>query len=312
MKRKCSFKRVAALVLAAVMTLGAVPVPGLVHEAHADTEDLPLSTMAYADVDTLLRMSGSSAGDVQKSGRIKLGKDSKGAVMEWIVMGMDIQIDGDNIAVFAGKNLIEHDQYVDRAWQIQKFQNSNTDLITWSNDYGTYDDGYIPEKVWPNHYGASALRAALIAYAESDKFSDVERSLLQATTVDTPDYKGTGDDDKLTSPKVYYTTDKIYAAWGDPKYDAVVSNDSYTVGGDMIYFFIGTNRDKKIDKSKIGQQQVNWLRTPDAYASANYFARHPKWGSDCGANVTNPYAVRPATNISLDNALFCICSSGSI
>ena len=129
MKRKCSFKRAAALVLATVMTLGAVPVPGLVHEAHADTEDLPLSTMAYADVDTLLRMSGSSAGDVQKSGRIKLGKDSKGAAMEWIVMGMDIQIDGDNIAVFAGKNLIEHDQYVDRAWQIQKFQNSNTDLI---------------------------------------------------------------------------------------------------------------------------------------------------------------------------------------
>lgn len=304
MKRKCSFKRVAALVLAAVMTLGAVPVPGLVHEAHADTEDLPLSTMAYADVDTLLRMSGSSAGDVQKSGRIKLGKDSKGAVMEWIVMGMDIQIDGDNIAVFAGKNLIEHDQYVDRAWQIQKFQNSNTDLITWSNDYGTYDDGYIPEKVWPNHYGASALRAALIAYAESDKFSDAERSLLQATTVDTPDYKGSGDDDKLTSPKVYYTTDKLYAAWGDPKWYGTVSGDKYTNGGDKTYIFIGTNRDKKIDYTTMGQTWSNWLRTPDASASGNYFARHPVWYGDGSSQVINGNSVRPATNFSLKNTLF--------
>ena len=156
MKRKCSFKRVAALVLAAVMTLGAVPVPGLVHEAHADTEDLPLSTMAYADVDALMRMSAGSTGDVQKSGRIKLGKDSTGAVMEWIVMGMDIQVDGDNIAVFAGKNLM--------AAGSQKFQDS-TALIQWSDDYGTYTYGDTPEMVWSNHYGASTLRKALIEYA---------------------------------------------------------------------------------------------------------------------------------------------------
>ena len=307
MKKISRARRAAALVLTAAMVFGLVQVPGLMHEAHAATGDLSLSTMAYADAKSLIKMSAGPTGDVSKAGRIKLGKDSTGAVMDWIVLGEDNHVDGDNIAVFAGKDLM--------APGTQKFHD-NTDLITWDDAYGTYTGGYTPEKVWPNHYGASALRKALIAYADSDKFSDAEKLLLQATTVDTPDYKGSGDDERLTNPKVYYTTDKIYAAWGDPKC-AQTTGDDYTIARDMTYIYIGADRDKRINKNSIGQRARNWLRTPIAIVNGSYCARYPVWGTatdeniDDGTEVNRPNAVRPATNISLDNALFASAAQAS-
>ena len=105
MKRKSSFKRAAALVLSGAMALGAVPLPGLVHEAHAGTGSKVPSVTAYATAEqltTIRTVDGSTyEGDVTTVGRIKLGNDGNGKTMEWYILGSDPGVDGDNVAIFA-------------------------------------------------------------------------------------------------------------------------------------------------------------------------------------------------------------------
>ena len=103
------FKKTAALVLSGVMTLGAVPLSPLVHEAHAGTAAAAPSAVAYAtktelgaETPPLVEVEDDYTGDVTKVGRIKLGQDANGDVMEWYILGAD----SGGAAIFAASNIV--------------------------------------------------------------------------------------------------------------------------------------------------------------------------------------------------------------
>ena len=90
-----------------------------------------------------------------------------------------------------------------------------SDLV--DTDYKIYDNnwnctyGTAPSQVYANHYGASDLRLITLPSLESSAFSTSEQDMMLATKVYT-------DDDMLrdehNSEYTYYTTDKLYAAYG--------------------------------------------------------------------------------------------------
>ena len=110
-------------------------------------------------------------------------------------MGKDEGVTGDNTIIFAS----------DPMGTISKF-NSDENEKTYNYSAGTcYGeiDGSIA--VYANHYGASALRAALQGM-ETSNFTTAEQALMNATTVTTTD---------KNNNVTYTTTDKLYALAAD-------------------------------------------------------------------------------------------------
>ena len=326
MRSRSSFKKAAALVLSGALTLGAVPLSPLVQEAHADTAAAQPSVVAYATADDLqdiplVEGETGYTGDVTKVGRIRFGKDKKGKVMEWYVLGSDPGVTGDNIAVFAASDMIPSAMFNPN--YALKDYGGNTDGIyeTTTGEDRTGDKANIPDKkVWSNHYGASLIRENLQSYAEDyTYFTSAEQELMQATTVDTPDYKKNSDTDSFvyaTNPKVYTTSDKLYLAWGDPRCEmSLPAGDEYAIGkkADTIYVGGGSGRSKNgipvtLGDNFLGATERFWLRP--AYASTNDYALVAN-DSVKYSYVHANFPVRPASNLKLSSVIFASAASAA-
>ncbi len=87
--------------------------------------------------------------------------------------------------------------------------------------YKTYNDNWnctytyvtAPSQVYANHYGASDLRLDTFRNLESNAFSTSEQDMMLATKVYTDDDM-LRDEGKRNPEYTYYTTDKLYAAYG--------------------------------------------------------------------------------------------------
>ena len=327
MRSRDSFKKAAALVLSGVLTLGAVPLSPLVQDAHADTAAAEPSAVAYADktaLEGIPTVDGNAyGGDVTKVGRIKLGKDASDKVMEWYILGSDPGVtDGeDNIAIFAASDMVT---YADGATgQIFHAQVEDPYTIAYTGDDNmSYGVGVTaPSYVLENHYGMSKLRSTLQSLATSN-FTSAEQGIMQATEVDTPDYKenGTGNSYALTyaAPRAVYTTsDVLYAAWGDPRYYTTgVTTDTYTKGGDSTHVYIGStsakdssgSRTKVINLTNLGAGKWFWLRPAGAF---NYRNALVAGSSVDHSYVYNYKAVRPASNLKLSSVIFASAASAA-
>ena len=274
MKRKCSFKKLAALVLSGAMALGVLPLPGLVRDAYAETDTSWISSVAYATKEQLGKVTPpvvaketGYTGDVTKVGRIKLGRDEKGNVMEWYILGSDSGVSGSNVAIFAASDMIALAQF-----------NTSYKAKDYAATYGTYETT-AGDKVWSNHYGASQLRENLKSYVgdtEYKYFSSAERGIMQATKVDTPDYRKSGDEknpEYYTDPKIYTTEDVLYAAWGSPRcYGS--DSDNYADGNSTGAIYVGSGGSRSrngrcVLLKYLGASKSFWLRTPIAKFDCN-------------------------------------------
>ena len=146
MKGKCSFKRVAALALSGALVMGAVPLPGLVHEAHAEMyeADTP-SSEVYALKEDL----GSSTSIGFGLGSYPKKIESGGVIgKEWTIGGTDTEVNGgkDNIAVLA--------QFDGVMTTFQEWDGTDANQeIVYSDKYGTYESSHeAPSSVYINHY----------------------------------------------------------------------------------------------------------------------------------------------------------------
>ena len=178
-----------ARLLTAVMVVGLLPImPINMATVHAAEP----STTAYATKEQL------KSWDYENTtGKIVFGKDSKGNPLEWYILGSDSGVTGENTAIFAASPIATEKMFED-AWDSNK---------TYEASFGTY--AIAPKEVYPNHYGASDLRATLNGMVASDNtqyFTNAEKALMNATKIKTYD---------AMNSCYYENTDILYALHGD-------------------------------------------------------------------------------------------------
>ena len=193
-------KRISSIMLTLCMVFMLLPLTAFAEEnAGAGTGTEPGVT-AYATKEQLMdsTFAPDSTGNATNIGKLIFGKKSDGETsQEWYILGQDTGVAGDNTIIFAASPIAT-----------QKFKNDNDDSKNkaYSEEWGcSYPSGTTISEVYPNHYGASGLRAALQGM-ETSNFTTAEQALMNATTVTTTD---------KNNNVTYTTTDKLYALAAD-------------------------------------------------------------------------------------------------
>lgn len=265
MKRmKLKLKKGMAKLLTAIMVIGLLPMmPSNMATVHAAE---PSST-AYATKEELMNW------DYQNNvGKIVFGKDSSGNPMQWYILGSDSGVNGDNTVIFATSPIVTGVQ----------FEDDYDNYKTYQESFGTYQNN-TPTEVYPNHYGASDLRATLNEMASSNSyFTGTEQSLLQNTTVTTTD---------TMNSTSYTTTDVLYALHSD--YD----NNNTTL-------YAGSDNGKALAVSTYWNTGERfWLRAPNDYYDDVALAAYPGRYVIID-DVDDGHAVQPASNLNLSSVIF--------
>ena len=225
------------------------------------------SSTAYATKEELMNW------DYQNNvGKIVFGKDSSGNPMQWYILGSDSGVNGDNTVIFATSPIVTGVQ----------FEDDYDNYKTYQESFGTYQNN-TPTEVYPNHYGASDLRATLNEMASSNSyFTGTEQSLLQNTTVTTTD---------TMNSTSYTTTDVLYALHSD--YD----NNNTTL-------YAGSDNGKALAVSTYWNTGERfWLRAPNDYYDDVALAAYPGRYVIID-DVDDGHAVQPASNLNLSSVIF--------
>lgn len=226
------------------------------------------SSTAYATKEELMNW------DYQNTvGKIVFGKDSSGNPMQWYILGSDSGVNGDNTAIFAASPI---------ATDVM-FEDDYNNKKTYQESFGTYQNN-TPTEVYPNHYGASDLRATLNEMASSNSyFTGTEQSLLQNTTVTTTN---------TMNNTSYTTTDVLYALHGD-----YYNNDTT--------LYAGSDNGKALAMSTYWNTGDGfWLRAPNDFNNNHALAAYPgDFVVKRNVGLFN-YAVQPASNLNLSSVIF--------
>ena len=269
MKRlKHDFKKGMAFVLSLAMVAGLVPAMsgGANKVQAAPVSGTEPSVSAYATKTQLMdgTFAPNADGIAVKKGKIVFGKKSdETTAQEWYILRKDQDVSGDNTIIFAASPIATG----------QRFDSSTS-----NKPFGSSD-------VYPNHYGASELRAALQGMATNAKqFTTAEQGLMNATTVKTNDTKNS---------TTYTTTDKLYALQGN-FYDhkLCVGTSGSTVLAMSSYWNIGS---------------WFWLRSPYDGNKESALVAKPAQAVFYGSVNNEDYknsAVQPASNLNLSSVLF--------
>ena len=196
---RARFKKGTAVALTAVLLAGLVPaLPGTaVSVKAADNTTKSPSVSTYATKDQLMdgTFAPNSSGEATNIGKLVFGKNISNEAQEWYILGKDKGVLGDNTILFAASPIARGQKFND-----DKQNNKNYDA-----SFGVYASN--PTDVYPNHYGASELRAALQSMATNGSyFTTAEQGLMNPTTVKTKDTKNN---------VTYTTADKLYALAAD-------------------------------------------------------------------------------------------------
>lgn len=281
MKKHNILKKGMAMALSLAMVIGLDPSFAwnltTVHAAEASSEP---GVSAYAAKEQLMdnTFAPDADGNATNIGKIKLGKNSDGNVQEWYVLGKDTGVDGENTAIFAASPIAAG----------VTFGDSGDNNKTYKDTFGAYADSSTPNEVYPNHYGASGLRAKLneMVADNTTYFTTVEKSLIQPTTVSTKD---------TLNGASYTTTDILYALHVDYHYDGS--------GGDKV-LYAGSNNGKALSVNTYWNTgDIFWLREPFMAITNYVFMAKP--GYSIGIDPSDStYAVRPASNLNLSSVIF--------
>lgn len=277
MKKHNILKKGMAMALSLAMVIGLDPSFAwnltTVHAAEASSEP---GVSAYAAKAQLMdnTFAPDADGNATNIGKIKLGKNSDGKVLEWYVLGKDTGVDGENTAIFAASPIAAG----------VMFEESEVNK-TYEDTFGTYADSSTPTEVYPNHYGASGLRAKLnemVADSNTTYFTTAEKSLIQPTTVSTAD---------LSNYAFYTTTDILYALYGD-----------YNISDEVLY--AGSGIDKALSMITYWNTGDSfWLRMPKIPGTRDVLVGKPAYFIDKYSSDFT-FAVRPASNLNLSSVIF--------
>lgn len=251
-------------------------------KAYASTNSEP-SIIYWADKEQLMNFSTGADGR-GKVGKIKLGmKDiyrplpgETTEALEWWVMGKDDGVANEENTVIYAADAIKREVMFER-----EVADISQEEIEYTDGYGDYPEGIIPQSVYVNHYGASNVRKVLNELINDyDYLMDVSE-YLQSTTVTTLDTKN----------NIEYTTSDIL-------YNLRLGDDGLIYAGSDV-------SPKAWDSEKnLYYTGVNWLRTPVEGQPRVTYAELVGNTVVSGWLVFNTWGARPASNLDLSKVIF--------
>lgn len=273
-KLKHNFKKGMAFVLSLAMVAGLVPaMSGGANKVQAAAgSGTEPSVTAFATKDQLMgdTFKPDVDGNATTIGKLVFGKNFSGNPQKWYILGKDEGVSGDNTIIFAANPIAG-----------QKF-NSSTSNKSFASSFGVYASN--PSEVYPNHYGASDLRAVLKYMATNTPyFTSAEQGLMNATTVTTKDTKN--------SSVTYTTTDKLYALAADDIFNKIIKAGS---GNNTVLAM----------SSYWSNESTFWLRSPKV-GDGNYVVLLASSGDYVSSTYVNEnFNIQPASNLNLSSVLF--------
>lgn len=223
MKTK-KIKKIIALLLSILLIAATIPIP--ISVLAEDTDNTAPAVEDFATTDELranFDMDDSTADKTFKKVYFGVNKT-------WSIVGVD--------PVGGGLVLLSQNSLYGNPFS------SSTDVKDYDPALGiTYEDGFVPEKVAPNHYGASDMRAAFQSYTESGNsacfFADAQLDMIIPTTIYTADVYNK---DENENPRIYHSTELLYptystdyksASEGRIQYVTVGSNSTENLGTEL-------------------------------------------------------------------------------
>ena len=263
-------KRILSIVLAICLVLTLVPTTVF---AEGETSSTP-SVSAYASKVQLMddTFAPDEDGYDNNIGKLAFGIKQDGKLQKWYILGKDTGVDGDNTVIFADSSITFG--YFDTTNEEYK-----TDTSLW--DDCTYADT-TPSKVYPNHYGASAIRDTLKGIASDEsRFTSAEQGLMNSTTVTTTDTKNHAS--YTTTDKLYFLqgAEDDYVIWAGSNNQIPLANESYWNSGNDL-----------------------WLRTPSDIESRAVIGTVPGDYTIAHGIKDDGTCAQPAANLNLTNVLF--------
>ena len=242
------------------------------YAVNAEKEIEKINTTYVTKDELMTAFEPNANGTETNYGKLVFGKNSSGTSQEWYILGKDSGVSGDNTILFAASPIAKNQAFEDDYFNNKAFQ----------INFGVYESA--PTEVYPNHYGASDLRAKLKTMATNTSyFTTAEQSLMNATTVTTEDKKNS---------TAYTTTDKLYALAADGLGDSYTTikagSDNSTILAMRSYWDSGARF---------------WLRSPKAGYGGEVLLTYPADHVYSSA-VNNGLAVQPASNLNLSSVLF--------
>lgn len=288
-------KKVVAWLLCLAMVLTTINLPAVATEVKAaegsDGTLLP-SVTAFASVNDLKDASKFALYKADDTGKAVAQKVNFGNDLTWYIAGADK--DGTLVLIGDPKKPLVYDG---------AFNSDDEHNQKYTTSMGTYVNYTMPAdaEVYPNHYGASEIRAYLIGLCKPDKvdvFSSAEQALMKDTTVYTKDTKN--------GNSIYATSDKLYVAHGDLvnyKYITVGANSASDLHSGIVVGITPVN-------SPVGSPYADynttcfWLRTAcdDFEADALYVA--PCYTVNSNGVWNDARLVVPAFHMNLQKVLF--------
>ena len=242
------------------------------YAVNAEKEIEKINTTYVTKDELMTAFEPNANGTETNYGKLVFGKNSSGTPQEWYILGKDSGVSGDNTIIFAASPIAKNQAFEDDYFNNKAFQ----------INFGVYESA--PTEVYPNHYGASDLRAKLKTMATNTSyFTTAEQSLMNATTVTTEDKKNS---------TAYTTTDKLYALAADGL------GDSYTT------IKAGSDNSTILAMSSYWDSGARfWLRSPKAGYGGEVLLTYPA-DHVYSSVVNNGLAVQPASNLNLSSVLF--------
>lgn len=278
-----TFKRVSAALLTLVLMAGLMPAAAFAADAVENTapavEDFATADELRANFD----MDDSTADKTFK--KVYFGKSKT-----WSIVGVD--------PVGGGLVLLPQNSTP------SGYFSSSTDVKDYDSAWDViYEDGFVPEKVAPNHYGASDMRAAFQSYTESGNsacwFTDAQLGMIIPTTIYTADVYNKDDNG---NPRVYHSTELLY-----PTY----STDYKPVSEGRIQFVtVGSNSAEELGTElKVSlKTNVSSSFTRSAWVSGsnniNYVLLNTNNGVDLRYASDNIWSYVPVFQLDTSNVLF--------
>ena len=278
-----TFKRVSAALLTLVLMAGLMPAAAFAADAVENTapavEDFATADELRANFD----MDDSTADKTFK--KVYFAKSKT-----WSIAGVD--------PVGGGLVLLPQNSTP------SGYFSSSTDVKDYDSAWDViYEDGFVPEKVAPNHYGASDMRAAFQSYTESGNsacwFTDAQLDMIIPTTIYTADVYNKDDNG---NPRVYHSTELLY-----PTY----STDYKPVSEGRIQFVtVGSNSAEELGTElKVSlKTNVSSSFTRSAWVSGsnniNYVLLNTNNGVDLRYASDNRWDYLPVFQLDTSNVLF--------
>ena len=281
-----------AFVLSLAMVAGLVPaMSGGANKVQAAAgSGTEPSVSAYATKDQMMddTFAPDNTGTASNYGKLVFGKkknfDDTYSALEWYILGKDEGVSGDNTIIFAASPISTG----------KAFENDDRNDKNYNSSFGEYTSD--PTEVYPNHYGASELRAALKDMATNTSyFTIAEQGLMNPTTVTTNDTKNS---------VTYTTTDKLYALqgnrddkkklWAGTSDNTVLALNSYMSRGSESWL-----RSPAVADGFYGGASRALVALPDDFGGVGGVG-----GGVGGGYVYNNFAVKPASNLNLSSVLF--------